>query len=353
VSNPYLPFKNFKATFISNLGRVYKLMGTPWLNVVSKILEQEIRIETVSKEKYDFEVFKKIELSKINETILKEVEEVKDILGNKDTDEFATYYPASIVIPQRTHFGAKILYNIKEICLHADKVISQVFQSMNFPAPPEDLVKVFRLAFFYFVRRHAIFHYLVERGCRLLSEDRYIEYRTKIYERRKELGQGNIEDALAESYSIVYFNKDLQKISTAFLTSLPFTLNELINRLLTIITKTIFINDARPSGYKEASFFIREFETLAMLENNPAEIKNLLTLSLLLKGGRSLNGVFKGLSWLFYEVTHIESSNFMEKISPPKPPYSIKDFLLFVENFRRDDSLFMVLLLPPDEECKF
>lgn len=326
-----------------------------WLNVVNKILDQEVQVETISKEKYDVEEFKKINLSKINETDLGKIEEIKNILSNKSTDEFAMYYPASIAFPKRTYFGARIIYNAREICSYSDKVISLIFQYMNFPAPPEDLIKAFRWAFFHFVRRHAIFHYLVERGCRLLSEDRYNEYRTKIYEKRKERGQGNLEDALAESYSIVYFNKDLkdlQKMSKVSISSLPFTLDDLTNKLIRIV-KTIFINEARQPGYKEASIFIREFETLKMLENNPEEIKNLIILSPLLKGGRGLNGVFKGLSWLFHEVTHIEElTNFIEKTSPPKPPYSIKDFLLFVENFRRDDSLFIILLLPPDEECE-
>jgi len=322
------------------------------LNAINKVLEQEMWVKSVSREKYDSEIFKKIDLNKINESALNEIEDIKNILSNKNTDDFATYYPAAITAPKRAHFGAKIVYNVKEISSYADRILSGVFQYMNFPDPPEDLIKVFRLIFFHFVRRHATFHYLVERGCRLLSENRYEEYRMKIYEKRQELGQGNLEDALAESYSIVYLKKDLRKkILGQFLSLLPFTQEELINRLLRII-KIVFINNARPPGYKEASTFIKEFEALEMLEDNPEEVKNLLTLSILLKGGRGLNGVFKGLSWLFHEVTHIEPINFTEKTIPPKPLYSIKDFLLFIENFRRDDSLFMILLLPPEEECK-
>jgi hypothetical protein len=322
------------------------------LNVVNKVLEQEIQVGSISREKYDSKVFKKIDLSEINESRLNEAENIKNILRNKSTDEFATYYPAAINAPKRAHFGAKIVYGVKEISSYADRILSEVFQYMNFPEPPEDLIKVFRAIFFYFVRRHATFHYLVERGCKLLSENRYEEYRARIYERRQELGQGNLEDALAESYSIVYFKKDLRKeVLEPFISPLPFTREELTNRLSKII-KVAFINNIRPAGYKEAGTFIKEFETLETLENNPVEIKNLLTLSILLRGGRGLDGVFRGLSWLFHEITHIEPVNFTEKTTPPKPPYSIKDFLLFVENFRRDDSLFMVLLLPPEEECK-
>jgi|GEM_PF-3794663 len=34
VSNYYLLFINFKATLISNLGRVYELLDTPWSSTI-------------------------------------------------------------------------------------------------------------------------------------------------------------------------------------------------------------------------------------------------------------------------------------------------------------------------------
>jgi len=120
------------------------------LNAISRVLEQEIQVKSVSREKYDSEIFKKISLSKINESALNQIEDIKNILSNKITDEFATYYPAATTAPKRAQFGAKILYNVKEISSYADRILSGVFQCMNFPDPPEDLVKVFRLGIFPF-----------------------------------------------------------------------------------------------------------------------------------------------------------------------------------------------------------
>jgi len=315
------------------------LQSMPWSNILETILTREITIEYLKDENADKEKFRYINFR----------EAEPDLLQNPlklATDELVEYSPITSG-PTITYFGSKIIYDVEKIITTADQILLKISDNLEISPPPAELVKLFRWVFSHAIRRHALFHYLVERGCRLLPENRYEEYRVKIYGRRKEAGEGNLEEALAEAYAITYLRKDLNKLPDSKL----FEREELVTGLYRM-TRYALINDRRPPGYKEARRFINEFETLLELEGNPEKVKELLTYSVLMKGGRALEGVFRGLSWLFYELTSLEAVNFTEKSRPPAHPYPVKDFLIFLENFRRDDSLVLLLLLPPDESTK-
>lgn len=309
-----------------------------WSEILEKIVTSDIEIEYSSEEKA-LEELKSLDLRSIK------INELEGISGIS-TEELVSYRPAiSAIGPKMSYSGAKIVYNIKKIASYADETLSQICSSLNISNIHQEFIKSFRWVFSCAIRRHAWFHYLVERGCRLLAENRYEEYLAKIYERRKNEGKGNLEEALADAYSIIYVEDDLRNF--------PAYWRDLLNNGVIIgfkkMIRRIFSNRNRPPGYREARYFIMEFETLKEIENNPDKIKELPMYSILQRGGRSLNGVFRGLSWLFHELTTIEPVEFTNRRNPPSPPYSIKDFLLFLENFRRDDSLMLLLLLPPDE----
>lgn len=315
-------------------------MTMTWDEVLRRILDQEIEIEYVSRSELKPEEFKHVKIKDINPRELSCSLEIA-------TDELAAYHPL-MASSKLIHSGSKIVYDVKKIAAHADKSLLQICRALGMERAPEDLIKLFRWGFSHLVRRHAHFHYLVERGCMLLSENRYEEYRRKIYERRLESGEGNLEEALADAYSLVYCGEDLKKLPAEF--SLPFSRDDLIIGLKKML-RSLIVGEKRPAGYREARRFIMEFETLKEVEGNPEEVKKLPLYSILQRGGRGLDGVFRGLSWLFHELTLVEPVNFMEKARPPAPPYSVRDFLIFLENFRRDDSFFLILLLPPTEEA--
>lgn len=317
------------------------MSGMTWQEVLKKVLSHKVSLGQTAAKILQIEELRSMDIRTLDFSQFNYDFSVA-------TDVLANYYPVTSEI-RAPPSGSKILYDVEKIALYADKNLYNVCEGLGLGVPCEELIKAFRYAFSHAIRRHAIFHYLVERACRLMVENRYEEYRVKIYERRKEMGHPNLEEALADAYSIVYVDLDLKNLQN-FL-PLPLKNNDLIIAFRKII-RAIFTANNRPMEYSHAKRFITEFESLRETENNPEEIKRLIAYSISLRGGRALDGVFKGLSWLFHEITAVEPVNFIEKTLPPKSPYPIKDFLVFLENFRSDDALFLTIFPPPTEEIK-
>lgn len=323
-----------------------KLTPSSWQIVIDKIMYGKTNIECLSAGDPEIEKLKK--KLKFRELSIEDLKLDLPI----PTEELGYYRPISDIVSSPktiSHYalGSKIIYNVDKISLHADKALQQVCKIMEVDKPPEELVRLFRWAFSHVVRRHMLFHYLVERGSRLLPEDRYWEYRAKIYERKEVATQGLLEEALADAYAIVYSEDDIKAIPSPASTPVP--REDLIIGFKKML-KALFINDTRPPGYREAKNFILEFENLKDTDSVEA-IQNLLLVSAIMKGTTSIDGVFRGLSWLYRELTFLETSDPSKKPLPPAPPYPSKNFLLFVENFRKDPTLLLLLILPPVEEA--
>jgi len=59
---------------------------------------------------------------------------------------------------------------------------------------------------------------------------------------------------------------------------------------------------------------------------------------------------FKGLSWLFEELSKREPRDFSDYNQPPAIPYSFGSFLIFLENIIHDDDPLLGRILPfPNE----
>ena len=318
-----------------------------WQKVLERILEQPIEIEflEIGSPQSD-KMKKKIELT------FKESspDEIKTAFPLR-TEELAEYKPIAerAASPKQiSHYllGSKITYNVNKITWYSDKVFQECCASLGIEKPPEELVKLFRIAFSHVVRKHMLFHYKVERGSRLLPEDRYWEYRVKIYERSDAQTKGVLEEALADAYAVTYVEDEIRALQSPV--SMPISKESLVAGFRKMI-RAAFINDSRPPGYREAKNFLLEFENLRDA-NTIESIQSLLLYSAILKGVSNIDGVFRGLSWLYRELTFLEPTNLEKWPLPPAPPYPTKSFLLFVENFRSDASLFLLLLLPPTEE---
>ena len=120
---------------------------------------------------------------------------------------------------------------------------------------------------------------------------------------------------------------------------------------MNILLGKLVLNENRPPGYKKAKLFVYEFRILRDIKTLE-DIQNLVLQFATLGGSRALDGIFKGLSWLFKELTLLQPADFRNKRNPPAPPYSIRRFLMFLENFRRDDTLLSLVLTPPSEDVK-
>ncbi|MCX8192183.1 MAG: hypothetical protein N3F06_05185, partial [Nitrososphaerales archaeon] len=216
--------------------------------------------------------------------------------------------------------------------------LMRVRSSLELPSPTEELIESFRWAFSHFVRRHGIFHYLVQRGSKILMEDNYWDYRNKVYEVRRCVG--NLEEALAEAYAITRCQEDLQNLPKY--DKIPYEPKELtsINKL---ILERIFINKSRPPGYRDAEYFLNEFK---LLYDHPLNIQVLSALA-----NEELWDILKGIGWLFHEITVREAKDFTDPQNPPARPYSRKEFITFLENFRKEEDTFWLFILPlPMEE---
>lgn len=321
---------------------------TGWQVVIQRIMEQPIEIEYLKIDDPRNEKLKrKIEIS-FKEFGPDEVK-VNFVLG---TEEFGEYQPIVEKVrspKQLPHFalGSKIVYNVRKIAWYSDRVFQECCKQLGIDAPPEELIKLFRWSFSHLIRRHMFFHYKVERGSRLLPEDRYWEYRVKIYQGKDAATRGVLEEALGDAYAIAYFEDDLRQIQSP--ASVPVARESLMSGFRKMI-KAAFLSESRPPGYREAKHFTLEFENLKDTETAES-IQNLLIYSAILKGTTNIDGIFRGLSWLYKELTFIEPTNLEKLPLPPAPPYPSKNFLLFVENFRKDASLLLLLLLPPTEEA--
>jgi hypothetical protein len=324
-----------------------EIVPSGWQKVLERILEQPIEIEflEIGSPQSD-KIKKKIELT------FKESspDEIKTAFPLR-TEELAEYKPIAerAASPKQiSHYllGSKITYNVNKITWYSDKVFQECCTSLGIEKPPEELVKLFRIAFSHVVRKHMLFHYKVERGSRLLPEDRYWEYRVKIYERSDAQTKGVLEEALADAYAVTYVEDEIRALQSPV--SMPISKESLVAGFRKMI-RAAFINDSRPPGYREAKNFLLEFENLRDA-NTIESIQSLLLYSAILKGVSNIDGVFRGLSWLYRELTFLEPTNLEKWPLPPAPPYPTKSFLLFVENFRSDASLFLLLLLPPTEE---
>jgi len=325
---------------------VTKISPSSWQIALDKIIYGKLNIDCLGVDDPEIErVKKKLKFRELS------IEDLKLELSIP-TEEFGYYRPIAETVSSPKvlpHYalGSKIVYNVDKITYHSDKILQQVCKIMEIDKPPEELVRLFRWAFSHIVRRHLLFHYLVERGSRLLPEDRYWEYRVKIYERKDTASQGLLEEALADAYAIVYSEDDLKTLPPP--ASIPVPREDLIIGFKKIL-KALFINDTRPPGYREAKNFTLEFENLKDTDTADA-IQNLLVFSAIMKSTTSVDGVFRGLSWLYRELTFLETPDLTKKPLPPAPPYPVKDFLLFVENFRKDATLLLLLILPPTEEA--
>lgn len=297
---------------------------------MKKILEQPPHVELSSEERSEHaKAFSSLDPSKIKHFL--------DI----ETDELVAYRSAEP--------SPKLIYDVEKIAEYADKILLKARLDIGLPPPPEELLRLFRWSFSQVIRRHGKFHYLVERGSRIiLSEKDYRKYRFKVYEKRREKGEGNLEEALADAYAIVYYLDDLRGLPNP--EAIPYTREQLMPPFR-IILREVFIDEDRPPGYREAKHFVREFRSLKDI-NKVDDVYTLVVFSIMFKGSRYLDGAFKGLSWLFYELLEKKPIDFTRISSPPATPRSAKDFLVFLENFRRDDTLLSLLFTPLSEEAR-
>jgi len=291
-----------------------------WDEVLNKILDYPTQVNTTHSEENS---------SVVGFRSAQELCKIKYAL-EISTDELASYHPSTSL--------NKITYRASKIAYHADNVLLRVRSDLGLPPPPEELIRLFRWSFSHVVRRHEMFHYFVERGCKLLAEDSYRDYLDKVYKRRS----GNLEEALADAYAIVRCSEDLKNLPQP--STLPYSKDELASTVFPTILKGVFINDNRPPGYREAKSFVDEIEILFVYD-----VDDIVSLPLILDG--SYLEIFKGFSWLFYELTVREPKDFTNINNFPAIPYSKRDFLVFLENIRaEEDTLWKFLLDQPLEE---
>lgn len=267
--------------------------------------------------------------------------DTEPVLGDVETDILATYHPS--------RSPPTITYDINKIVYHSDMILYNTMRRIG-KIPSLKLIRLFRFCFASFVRRHEMFHYLVERGSRLLSGLNYDDYSEKVCKARANSKQGNLEEALADAYASVRYYW-LEEIYYTY--SFRYLIYEYIPKSFTIppeliddftkILKHHFINSKRPPGYDKAKLFVNEFKHLLLryryryipyhpfLRNYPINI-------------------FKGLSWLFYELSVREPRDFSDYNHPPADPYSHIDFVIFLENIRYDDDPLLGTILPFPEE---
>jgi len=319
-----------------------------WQVVLRRVIEQPIEMEYLKIDDPRTEKMKR----KIEITFREFSPDEIKLNFPLTTEEFGEYRPVvekAESPKQLSHFtlGSKIVYNVKKIAWYSDKVFQECCKHLEINEPPEELIKLFRWAFTHVIRRHMLFHYKVERGSRLLPEDRYWEYRVKIYQSKEAATRGVLEEALADAYALTYFEDDLKTIQSP--ASIPVARENIISGFRKMM-RAAFLSDSRPPGYKMAKHFLLEFENLKDTDTIEA-IQNLLLYSAMLKGTTNIDGIFRGLSWLYKELTFVEPTSLEKMPLPPAPPYPSKNFLLFVENFRKDATFFLLLLLPPTEEA--
>jgi len=102
-----------------------------------------------------------------------------------------------------------------------------------------------------------------------------------------------------------------------------------------------------PPGYREAKIFVDEMRWLrACTTIYPSQ-------ALALK--EKWHTHFKGLLWLFYELTTCLHSPFTDprkRENPPEPSTSLEEFVIFLVNMQYPRSLFIQLLPWPEEHPK-
>jgi hypothetical protein len=295
-----------------------------WGDVLKRILEQPAFIPKSIREPIDAtNVFKSPNLAK-----------VKPALGDIKTDELAEYHPSSS--------PPKITYYVKRIAHHADNILAYTRGDLGIPPPTIELIQLFRLAFSHAIRRHEMFHYFVERGSMLMAEHNYREYRKRVYEEREKCGRGNLEEALADAYAIVRCSEDLKHLPEP--KKLPYNREDL-TEIFRGVLRHHFINCPRPPGYREARLFMEELEHLW----DPLFI----TAIVIGLYGQDIWDHFKGISWLFFELSVKEPRNFTNYGAPAATPYSKRDFILFLDNFRHNGNRWLqVFLHEPCEEAE-
>ena len=275
-------------------------------------------------------------------------------------DPLAWYEPAS-----SKH---RIVYRLDKIVEFADDTLADILNHLNIERVSKDVVRCWRLAFISFIRRHEMFHYLFERGSRLLEEGRekYRRYREEVYEPRhrgKEKHRGNLEEALAEAYAAAWCRDELEQTFKMRREVAVLPLESLCRDL-----KIIFVNTRQAPGYREARYFLEEMEKLHSNRNLPIvhPIQTAVSIPKLLYDetvtsamfskliyGEEWYMAFKGLAWLFHELHTGKPSPFdtNDRNKPPSP-FSIGIFTAFLANIQNLRSIFEILLPLPGEEIK-
>jgi len=308
-----------------------------WNEVLRRILEKEPLekelggVEYVRGYRYYAKSLESLDLRK-SEPLLTDVK----------TDTLATYHPSSS--------PPTIVYYIDKIVYHSDMILSRTISNIGRRITLE-LIKLFRLCFASFVRRHEIFHYLVERGARLAHLN-YHDYIEKVYNVRDQSSQGNLEEALADAYASVryYWLEEIYYVYyfSDIIYEDIFLIEPKLFDNFTKILKYHIINSKRPPGYDKAKLFVDEFEHLLLRYDRYIPYRHFYfyppLLPFYLRRGIFIYGypicIFKGLSWLFDELREIEPRNFSDYTNPPSKihdEYELANFILFLENIRYDD----------------
>ena len=175
-----------------------------WVSVLEEILETE----PVYKEYKD-------SWRVLDVPLVPSYTDTEPILGEVGTDILATYQPSRSPPP--------ITYDIDKIVYYADTVLYKTIGKGK--KLPLYLIMLFRVYFASFVRRHEMFHYLVERGARLVDDGDvdYDDYSQKVYNVRKNSREGNLEEGLADAYASVrcHWLEDIMGIGTIVLRRHP------------------------------------------------------------------------------------------------------------------------------------
>jgi hypothetical protein len=149
-----------KCKFQVNMTGLGDIAPSGWQKVLERVVEQPIEIEFLEIGSPQSEKMKKkIELT------FKESgpDEIKTVFPLR-TEELAEYKPIAerAASPKQIpHYllGSKITYNVNKTAWYADKVFQECCSSLGIEKPPEELVKLFRVAFSHAVKKHMLFHY--------------------------------------------------------------------------------------------------------------------------------------------------------------------------------------------------
>lgn len=307
-------------------------MGTSYLRnaqfekILQEVLKHEPKVDTVER-------LTENSFQKLGSLKSLDLSKYESVLAEVKTDELAYYEPSRSI--------GRIVYNARKIAYYSDLSLEHVCRSISIGQPINEMIACFRIAFSTFIRRHETFHYLVERGSTIFVEvEAYKEYLKKVYHERNQKNQGNLEEALAEAYAASLCEQDLSTIFESRSQLLKAT--NFNPESLSLILKKIFVEGPRPPGYNEARHFLTE---LSILNDIAVEaIVFVITL-----GEEDWWKVFKGLTWLFYELTVCKPHDFTNPHDPSERPFSQRYFAYFLANFQHPQSILELLLPWPDE----